>query len=194
MLFTIGHSTHTLVRFVELLKLQDIEVVADVRSVPASRFTPQFNGEALRDALRTHGIRYVWLEDLGGRPKNLAYIDNQGYANYEAMSQDRLFLVALGRLERGVQQFRVAAMCSEENPNECHRRLLVVRTLCQQNPAYTQQIQHIRGNQRLESELELSHQTQNNWFDEEVSLWRSPKPIPSGSLEKAQSNFLEYSN
>lgn len=69
-IYTIGHSVHLVDRFVELLQEQQIDVLADIRSTPSSRFSPQFNRDRLKDALITRGIKYVFLgKELGGRPK-----------------------------------------------------------------------------------------------------------------------------
>jgi uncharacterized protein (DUF488 family) len=193
MFFTIGHSTHGLEHFVGLLSQHQIQVLADVRSVPASRFTPQFNGQALQAFLRKQGIRYVWLEELGGRPKEARLYDEEGHADYSAMSQSPDFLAGLKRLKTGIAQYRVAALCSEENPNECHRRLLVVKTLCLSDPMFASDVSHIRGNGRLITELELQvmeSNNQENWFGE-GARWRSPKPIRLVSPARTQSVFSD---
>jgi uncharacterized protein (DUF488 family) len=188
MLYTVGHSNHSFEHFLHLLKTHQIEVLADVRSVPASRFTPQFNGTLLKNALLSRGLKYVWLESLGGRPNQTAHIDADGHADYALMAQAPSFLSGLERLKHGMKQYRVAIMCSEENPNECHRRLLVVRALCQQDSSLLGQIQHIRSDGYLQLEADLqkaeTRALQDNWFAQEVQLWRSPKPIPLGLPEK----------
>jgi uncharacterized protein (DUF488 family) len=192
MLFTVGHSNQTIERFLALLQQHQIEVLADVRSVPASRFTPQFNSQGLQAFLRKHGIKYVWLEELGGRPKEASLYDLEGHADYLGMSQAPSFLAGLERLKTGMSKYRVATMCSEENPNECHRRLLVVKALCLSDSAYAEEIVHIRGGGRLETELELQARDslkQANWFGE-VSQWRSPKPIRLVSQARAQHTAL----
>lgn len=164
-----------------MLAAQQVEVLADVRSVTASRYSPHFNRVPLQQALRQKGMQYVWLEALGGRPKQRSYYDANGHADYRAMSQADFFLHDLERLKQGMEKYRVALMCSEENPNECHRRLLIVRTLCQHDPAYTDEIAHIRKGGILQGESDLQAAEQSSqlslWRQEE--LWRSPKPILS---------------
>jgi len=64
--FTIGHSTHPLPAFVDLLRRHGVTALADVRSAPYSRFDPQYNREALEQALDGNGIKYVfWGRELG---------------------------------------------------------------------------------------------------------------------------------
>ena len=143
--------------------------------------------------LKKHGIQYVWLEELGGRPKESSLYDIEGHADYLGMSKTEYFLSGLERLKTGMARYRVAIMCSEENPNECHRRLLVVKALCFADSAYAQEIAHIRSDGRLETELELQikeAKNQDNWFGE-VTQWRSPKPIRLVSQARVQHTFLD---
>jgi len=84
-LYTIGHSNHDQEHFCTLLQQHRIDVLADVRSQPYSRYTPHFNAEERKAALATHGIRYVFLGDqLGGRPRDPQHYDEQGRALYWA--------------------------------------------------------------------------------------------------------------
>lgn len=180
MLFTVGHSNYSQEAFLELLRLHHVDVLADVRSQPSSRYLPHFNAAQLK-LVSTHGLKYVWLEELGGRPKEARYYDNEGHANYAAMSEAPFFLEGLERLKRGMERYRVAVMCSEENPDECHRRLLIVKTLCEQDRAYVDEIAHIRRGGRLELEAAKLESEQGSqpalWAKVEEAKWRSPKPI-----------------
>jgi uncharacterized protein (DUF488 family) len=184
MLLTIGHSNHSLEHFLGLLEQHGVEVLADVRSQPYSRYLPHFNARELQRALKEKGISYLWLEQLGGRPKEARYYDADGHADYAAMSQADYFVEGLERLKRGMEQYRVAIMCSEEDPNDCHRRLLIVRALCEGDPAYAKEIAHIRKDGRLEREEEMREQEQPKsrqaalWdAPQPEQRWRSPKPI-----------------
>ena len=125
-LFTIGHSTHDFTRFLGLLKQHEIEVVADVRSRPFSRF-PWFTRQELERALKKNGIRYVFLGlELGARrDERECYIGSR--ADYDLISLTPAFRSGIERLKIGVQKFRVALMCSEREPLDCHRTVLVCR-------------------------------------------------------------------
>ncbi len=82
-LFSIGHSIHPTGVFVELIQGHEVESVADVRSMPFSRFNPQFNRHALERDLREAGIRYLFLgEELGGRPDGDRFYDQEGHVLY----------------------------------------------------------------------------------------------------------------
>ena len=128
--FTIGHSNRDFSAFLGLLTAQGVEVVADVRSYPASRYAPQFNRKGLEDALKADGIGYVFMgAELGGRPKETEFYDAGGRVLYEKLAEAPRFREGIERLEACLRHSRVAIMCSEENPASCHRRLLVGRAL-----------------------------------------------------------------
>src|SRR5579871_3205141 len=120
--FTIGHSTHT-------AELHQITAVADVRLQPYSRMNPQFNRETLREMLRESHMAYVFLgKELGARSEDrTCYLD--GKAQYGRLSQTELFRRGLDRVREGTRSFRVALMCAEKEPLECHRTILVARHL-----------------------------------------------------------------
>ena len=137
MIYTIGHSNHSIEHFLALLQQHDIQALADVRSNPYSRFNPQFNREKLQASLATAGgraasggIRYVFLgEELGARSKDPTVYDEEGRVSYAKLAQTPLFRQGIARLQTGMQQLRIAIMCAERNPLECHRTILVSREL-----------------------------------------------------------------
>ena len=126
---TIGHSTHTAEAFLALLKKYDMDAAADVRSSPFSRFNPQFNRDVLDRSLKEHGIRYVFLgHELGARTDDRTCYEN-GRVRYDRLARTRLFQSGLDRIVEGADQYRIALMCAEKEPLECHRTLLVARAL-----------------------------------------------------------------
>src|SRR5262252_5143056 len=146
--FTIGHSTHLWERFIALLRSANITAVADVRTSPYSRHHPHFNREDLREELRLDGISYVFLgKELGGRPsEHRFYCD--GVADYEKMAQTAEFSKGLDRIIEGAKKYRIALMCSERDPLDCHRCLLVSRALEQRG---------VRVNHILDDGRTISH-------------------------------------
>jgi len=128
-LYTVGHSTHTIDRFIELLSMHEITAVCDVRSDPYSKFNPQFNRETLQTELKRHGIAYVFLgKELGPRSDDPAcYV--KGKVDYNCLSQTEIFQEGLGRVRQGMKSYRIALMCSEKDPIMCHRTILVCRRL-----------------------------------------------------------------
>jgi uncharacterized protein (DUF488 family) len=145
--FTIGHSTHSAEAFLALLRQHGVEAVADVRSSPFSRFNPQFNREALEPFLKANGIRYVFLgKELGARSEDRScYLD--GRVQYARLAQTPLFQGGLDRVLQGAAKYRVALMCAEKEPLECHRTLLVAKALAERG----QPVAHIHADGHLET-------------------------------------------
>jgi uncharacterized protein (DUF488 family) len=127
-IFTIGHSTHDLDHFVALLKKHQVDAVADVRSQAVSRIQ-HFNYDVLELALKTEGVRYVAMgRELGARrDEQECYIDGQ--VVYERIAELPQFQRGISRLVSGAQENRIALMCAEKEPLDCHRTLLICRHL-----------------------------------------------------------------
>ena len=129
MIFTVGHSNHSLDHFLQLLAGAEIGAIADVRSKPHSRWSPQFNKEALASALGKNSVAYVFLgRELGGRPDNPALL-RCGKPDYDAMSRTDSFRAGIERIIEGAKTHRIALMCAERDPLDCHRFLLIGRHL-----------------------------------------------------------------
>jgi uncharacterized protein (DUF488 family) len=146
-ILTIGHSTHPLNRFVALLKRHGVTAVADVRSTPHSRFNPQFNKAELERSLKAEGIRYVFLgRELGARPDDPSCYE-KGRVQYARLARTEAFRQGIERLRHGAIEHRIACMCAEKEPLECHRTLLVARALDTEGI----EVAHIHADGRLES-------------------------------------------
>src|SRR5262245_44483229 len=140
-LYTIGHSNQTLDEFLALLAKHGIQVLVDVRSHPYSRYVTHFNREELQAAVQPCGIRYGFSgRELGGRPDDESFYDEHGHVLYFRVAETPAFLDAIARLEAGIREYRVAIMCSEEDPAVCHRHLLVGRVMAQRGTT----VLHIR--------------------------------------------------
>jgi len=128
-ILTVGHSNHPIERFLELLRRNRVTAVADVRSSPFSRYNPQFNKETLQQALKDAGIAYIFLgKELGGRsPDKGCYED--GRIQYDRVARTDTFREGIERVRKGAAQYRIALMCAEKEPLDCHRTLLVARAL-----------------------------------------------------------------
>lgn len=146
-LFTIGHSTHPQTKFLELLIHHRITALCDVRSTPYSRSNPQFNRDCLKAYLRLHLIEYVFLgKELGAR-SNDPFCYEHGKVQYDRLAQTDLFRHGLERVEKGAQKYRVALMCAEKEPLECHRTILVARHLVERGVT----VHHIHEDGELEA-------------------------------------------
>ena len=146
-LFTIGHSTHELDKFLRLLKTHDVQAVADVRSQPFSSRFPQFSKNALEKSLKKNAIRYVFLGiELGARrEEECCYQDGQ--ARYELVAKTSAFAHGITRILKGLEKYRLALLCAEKDPITCHRTILV----CKHLRGRGFPIQHILADGTLES-------------------------------------------
>lgn len=130
--FTIGHSTRSIVEFVELLRESRVEWIADVRSMPRSRTNPQFNGPNLAESLAGWRIGYEHIADLGGlrgkqplgAPSLNDYWTVRSFHNYADYALTAPFAAGLARLRRRGAQRRCGIMCAETLWWRCHRRII----------------------------------------------------------------------
>ena len=150
--FTIGHSNRAFTDFLGVLTAYEIELVADVRSYPASRYAPQFSRKRLASALEANGIGYAFMgAELGGRPKEAEFYGAGGGVLYSKLAGSQRFQGGLERLIEMLLEARVAIMCSEEKPVSCHRRLLVGRALQERGI----EVQHLRADGSAQAEDDL---------------------------------------
>lgn len=180
-IFTIGHSSHPIALFVKLLSAQSIQAVVDTRSHPRSKYAPQYNSDALERSLRESGITYLFLgKELGGRPEGANFYDTDGRVLYERVAGSEFFGRGLERLQELMKEFRLAILCSEEDPSVCHRRLLISRVLREHGVI----VEHIRGDGTVQSEEKLLESEAAAGRDPQLALFEySPvsewKSIPS---------------
>jgi len=147
-IFTIGRSNHGFARFAELLNGAGIETVIDVRSQPVSRWVPHFNRTALESALAALGIGYVFLgRELGGRPAD-PELRRKGKPDYAAMAQAPSFRSGIERVIEMRNDKRIALMCAERDPADCHRFMLIGRELA----AHGRSVAHILADGTLEDQ------------------------------------------
>ena len=146
-IFSIGHSTQSQDSFVALLEQQKIDVVADVRSSPFSRFNPQFNRGRISAALRDAGIKYAFFgRELGARADDPSCYVN-GKVSYSKLASRNEFRGAVARLLKGAIDHRIALVCAEKEPLECHRSILVSQELSKAGC----EVQHIHHDGSLEA-------------------------------------------
>jgi len=178
--FTIGHSNHSLEQVLDLLKQHKIELVADVRSSPYARYAVHFNKEDVARALEVEGIEYRFLGNLlGGRPKDDQYYDEQGYVLYGLLAESPAFQQGVTQLMKIIESHRASVFCSEEDPTNCHRRLLIGRVLREQDVT----VLHIRGDGRVQDEEQLAQEEQHRktmgqmslFQGEEAKQWKSTR-------------------
>jgi hypothetical protein len=181
--FTIGHSIHSMDKLISLLNANKIDVLVDIRSEPFSRKVPHFNKDNLEGEIKKSGLKYLFLgKELGGRPSNREFYDEEGFVLYSRIAESQDFQGGIERIVKGIKDFRVALMCSEENPLNCHRNLLVGRVLSSRNV----RILYIRGDGSIQTDDEIlsnrygtqTGQTQQSFFvSEEAPEWKSTQSV-----------------
>jgi uncharacterized protein (DUF488 family) len=181
-IFTVGHSNVAFEALLENLRRYEVEIVVDVRSQPASKYTPHFNRAELTHRLHEEGIRYEFAGDtLGGRPADTAMYDDDGYVRYDLLSQSASFREGISELLQTAPRRRTALLCSEEDPAACHRHLLIARVLVSGTaddgrtelwPA--SRIIHIRGDGSCQTDASIP--VQADLFGGSVG-WRSPQSV-----------------
>ena len=148
--FTVGHSNHAVEAFLGLLQMHGVEAVADVRSTPYSRYNPHYDREAVKRSLRGVGIDYVYLgAELGVRSDNPAFFE-KGKVRYDLLAATEAFQHGIARVRTGARTMRIALMCAEKEPLECHRTILVSRHLLRAGL----EVSHIHADGHLESQGE----------------------------------------
>ena len=171
--FTIGHSTRPLEAFLDLLVRHGVTALADVRSVPYSRWQPQFNQDSLKRAMRQREIAYVFLgKELGARTEDRScYVD--GRVAYRRLAATDTFRQGLARVVEGSGKESIALMCAEGDPLDCHRTILIARELV----ADGLEVQHILPDGSLEPHVETMRRLlgklrllQQGFFDSPESL------------------------
>jgi uncharacterized protein (DUF488 family) len=180
-LFTIGHSNHSLDRFIELLLEHRLSTIADIRSGPYSKYSPHFNKDVLDSALRNAGIDYMFLgRELGAqRSEGDCYIDGQ--AKYDRIAHLPAFQRGLEIVLQKVEHYRIALMCSESDPITCHRTILVCRELKKICPDL--EITHLLGDGKVERQ-EMSEKRLVNLHKLQPELF-GDLTSTSGLIEKA---------
>lgn len=154
-IYTIGHSTHEIEYFIELLKHHGVNCVVDVRSLPASRFNPQYNKNALADSLTKRGITYLHFgEEFGARQTDPSLLDEGGRVDFEKIRDSQKFTKGIERLTKGLQEGNtIALMCSEAEPLHCHRFSMISVALKDFDVRHILKDKSVRTQEQLENDL-----------------------------------------
>lgn len=186
-LFSIGYSKFNIDDFIETLKINSIDAIADVRSEPYSRFKPEFNRNNLKHRLSSVHIHYVFLGPYcGARPSSESYYVN-GKADYNLIKNSDKFRKGLERIRNGLQKHRIALLCAENDPIFCHRNILICRNL--RSPELM--IKHIINADRIESNEETENRLLRLFHLDENELFTDRESLIEEAYDK-QSNRIAY--
>lgn len=185
-IYTIGHSTHSIEEFLSLLERASIEAVADVRSTPYSRRQPQFNRESIRHALASKNIEYVPLgAELGGRGNSHSERDEHGRIVYRSIAESDEFQEGIQRVQTGSRRMRIALMCTERDPLNCHRGILVSRILT----VHGIQVLHIHGDGGIESHRDAESRLLQMTGLRQMDLFQSEEQTLAVAYERQEARI-----
>ena len=126
-LYTIGHSTYPIEHFLERIKKNNVQYVIDVRSIPYSKYASQYNSNVLKEALKRENIEYFHMgKAFGARQEDTNFYPN-GYLDFELFRNSDIFIRGMKNIESGLEKYNIALMCTEKNPIDCHRAIMVGR-------------------------------------------------------------------
>lgn len=188
-IYSVGHSNQSQDQFIALLQRHHIQSLVDVRSAPYSRYVPHFNRPDIEEAVERRGVRYLYLgEELGGRPPTDDFYDAEDHVLYSRVAVAPFFQRGLERLIDEAGVYRAAIMCSEEDPTNCHRHLLIARVLNKQGV----RVLHIRGDDREQTEADL-RPPPSLWDGalspaEEEAQWKSIRSVSHKNQPKNSSS------
>lgn len=155
-IYTVGHSTHPIDVFLDLLKAYSINCLIDVRSIAASSYNPQYNKELLADFLKENSVRYMhFSEEFGARHSDPDLLDDDGKVNFELVRKSWNFKSGVEQLWLGVEKgYIIALMCSESEPFDCHRFSMISFAL--EKDGFI--VQHILKDKTLRTNAQLEDQ------------------------------------
>lgn len=155
-IYTVGHSTHQINYFLELLKLYSINCLIDVRSIAASSYNPQYNKEPLSNFLKGNEVTYLhFASEFGARHTDSELLDNEGKVDFEKVRKSWNFKNGVERLWSGIEKgFTIALMCSESDPFDCHRFSMI--SIALENDGFS--VVHILKDKTTKSNKQLEDQ------------------------------------
>lgn len=160
--YTIGHSVHPIDVFLKLLNKYDINCVIDVRSTPFSKYAPQYNINEIKKTLNSNGIYYLFMgKEFGARQTDTTLFDSDGLLNFEKVIKNDQFQSGMKRVKEGLDKgFNITFMCTEKDPIDCHRSILVGRAFHDEKF----DVLNIIENGNIETQEELIERLLNIYF------------------------------
>ena len=155
-IYTVGHSTHPVEVFLDLLKTCSVNCLIDVRSVAASSYNPQYNKESLSSFLKANGITYLhFAEEFGARHTDPSLLDDEGKVNFELVRKSWNFKNGVERLWQGLGKgYIISLMCSESEPFDCHRFSMI--SIALEKDGF--EVKHILKDKTIKTNAQLESQ------------------------------------
>lgn len=161
-IYTIGHSVYPIEYLLKRLLFYNINCVVDVRSIPYSKFAPQYNMSELKRYLNNKGIYYVFMgKEFGARQPDKSLYTYDGYMDFERFRKTDLFKQGVERIKIGIANgFKISLLCTEKDPIDCHRAILVAKEFRELNFS----VKNILANGKLEMQSALEKRLLNMYF------------------------------
>ncbi len=177
--YTVGHSNHSIDYFVELLNTYLVTCIIDVRSIAASSYNPQYNKDGLSDFLKKRGVNYMhFSEEFGARHADPQLLDSEGKVDFGKVRSSKPFAAGIERLKKGLDKgFVIALMCSESEPFDCHRFSMISVAL--QGQGFD--VRHIMKDKTCKTQAEL----------ENVLLKKYDKKVPKPDIFNPEVSLSE---
>ena len=158
-IYTIGHSNYEANQFITILHSYSIDTVVDIRSAPYSKYCPQFNKKTIDQVLNNSGVKYLFLgKELGARPDSSeCYEYNR--VKFDMLKKTELFKQGIEKLKDSANKCTVALMCSEKEPINCHRAILISRVLKEEGV----KVRHILDENETVSQDDIEKQLQEKF-------------------------------
>lgn len=184
-LYTIGHSQHDIEYFIYMLQKYQINFVIDVRSTPYSQFAMSYNRENIKGVLKDKDIEYSFMgKFFGARPEDIGLYTEEGYLDFDKTRKSIKFQSGVDNVIKGIQSGnRIALMCTEKDPIECHRAIMVARTFFEKGI----DVQHILEDSTLQSHKELNQRLIDLYFPDryQISLFSYENKSDEECLKEA---------
>jgi len=162
MLYTIGHSNHQIDFFLYLLKKYNIQYVIDVRTSPFCKYTKQYDRWNIEKTLKENNIIYCFMgEFFGAKRKEKELYTAEGYLDFEKTTESEKFLLGFNNILKGLQDdYNVALMCSEKDPKDCHRSIMISKKFLEAGF----EANHILPDGKIKTQKELEKELVNEFY------------------------------
>ena len=161
-LYSIGYAGFCIKDFIDLLKCNDIKAVIDVRSIPYSKYYSDYNENKLQELLGKHNIYYRnYAKEFGAQQKDRRYYSDEGFLDFERFTASEIFISGFNKIKTSMEKnYTFVLMCSEKDPLECHRSIMVSRIF------YTNgyRIKHLLNNGSIITQEDIENRLLNEYF------------------------------
>ena len=169
-IYTIGHSQHDMEHFLQMLRLNGIDYVIDVRSTPYSKYAQNYDRENIKNYLAKHNIQYKYMgKFFGARQEDKRLYTEDGYLDFAKVTESGFFRDAVANVMKGMETNRIALMCLEKKPIDCHRAILVANAFALNGC----EVKHILEDCSVQTHEELNEELLNLYFPDrnQISLF-----------------------